>query len=246
MVRSSMPASCFHGELSAWGICRDSRIHHLTLGADRVPVGTADLMSFPPEQGATQSRNSERIMSKALQRNTYGTAAHDAPEPRMDGSPVLRLSAGLAGMLAIVYAVPHFWWGFGVEWLAPGDMSGDTGMFRFPLVRLFAFYGMGIIAVISAVLALALRQPWGNAVPRWLLMTHASLGGAFLIFRGGIGLLESTLMATGVRECPFVGCRDWHEADQVSLTAAFWEPLFLAWGLVLLIAGIARHRRSLD
>lgn len=158
-------------------------------------------------------------------------------------STVLRLAAGLASLLAIVYAVPHVWWGLGVDWLAPGDMSGDTGMFRYPLVRLFAFHGMGIIAVISALLSLALREPWGNRVPRRLLLVHAWLGIAFLIFRGGIGLLESSLMATGVRECPFVGCRDWHQPDQVSLTAVFWEPLFLAWGLALLLAVIAYRRQ---
>lgn len=164
---------------------------------------------------------------------------------RPDRSTVLRLAAGLASLLAIVYAVPHFWWGVGIDWLAPGDMSGDTGMFRFPLVKLFAFYGMGSIAIVSAALTLALREPWGGGVPRWLLITHAFLGSAFLIFRGGIGLLESTLMATGVRECPFVGCRDWHQEDQLSLTAVFWEPLFLAWGLALLLAGIAWRRRAL-
>jgi len=182
-------------------------------------------------------------MSNIARRSPVPTAARGTPDSPELWSTVLRFTAGLASLLAIVYAVPHVWWGLGVDWLAPGDMSGDTGMFRYPLVRLFAFHGMGVIAVISALLSLTLREPWGDRFPRRLLLVHAWLGSAFLIFRGGIGLLESSLMATGVRKCPFVECRDWHQPDQVSLTAMFWEPLFLLWGLALLLAVIAYRRQ---
>lgn len=51
----------------------------------------------------------------------------------------------VAVALAVVYAIPHIWWGLGVGWLAPGDLDSDEGLGSHPAITFFAFYGMGAL-----------------------------------------------------------------------------------------------------
>lgn len=156
----------------------------------------------------------------------------------------LRLAAWLAAALAVIYAIPHIWWGLGVGWLAPGDMSGDSGLGSNAALRLFAFYGMGFLALISAFLTAAMVRSVRPAVPTWLIAVHGWCISVLLLLRGGIGLVESTLISTGVRDCPFVGCGGSETGpDSIGMTSMFWEPLFVVWGVALLVT-VARWTRS--
>jgi len=156
----------------------------------------------------------------------------------------LRLSARVAATLAVIYAIPHIWWGLGVDWLAPGDMSGDSGLGSNDAIRFFAFYGMGFLAVVSAYLTIAMVRPVRPAVPPWLITLHGWCISVLLLLRGGIGVVESTLISTGVRDCPFVGCGGSEPGrDSIGMTGMFWEPLFVVWGVALL-ATVAWKTRS--
>nr|MBA2468122.1 hypothetical protein [Chloroflexia bacterium] len=58
-----------------------------------------------------------------------------------------------------------------------------------------------------------------------------------------------SLILAGVRECPFAGCRgDAQGRDSIGMTGLFWEPLFVLWGVALLMTTLTwtRARRSFD
>ncbi len=147
--------------------------------------------------------------------------------------------------LAFLYAVPHVWWGFGVDWLAPGDMRREDGLGSHPAITAFAFYGMGVLAVFSAVLTKPLTDPvQSSRFPAWFLLLHGWGIGILLLIRGGIGLAETLLVLTGARDCPFLGCGNSEPGrDSIGMTGVFWEPLFVIWGIALLIA-VAQWTRT--
>lgn len=146
-----------------------------------------------------------------------------------------RVAAGLSSLLAVAYAIPHIWWGLGSDWLAPGDMRGDTGLGSNPAITFFAFYGMGTLALCSAAFTLDMIRSVRSRLPTWFLALHGWGIGLLLLLRGGIGLTESSLIVTGVRDCPFLGCGSSAPGrDSIGMTGMFWEPLFVIWGVALL------------
>lgn len=159
--------------------------------------------------------------------------------PGRGGEPhrTLGLVGTFASGLAVIYAIPHIWWGLGIDWLAPGDMRSDEGLGSHPTITLFAFHGMGALALLSAVLTRDMTRPRPTRFPSWFLALHGWGIGVLLLIRGGIGLTETSLVLTGVRDCPFVGCGASEPGrDSIGMTGMFWEPLFVIWGVALLTA----------
>lgn len=149
----------------------------------------------------------------------------------------LDAAATIAIIVAMIYAVPHIWWGLGIDWLAPADMRSDQGLGSSPIFTFIAFYGMGALAFLSAVLTwkLNLVRSGSARLPAWFLALHGWGIGILLVIRGGIGLAESSLVLTGVRDCPFLGCGTSEPGrDSIGITGMFWEPLFAIWGVTLL------------
>lgn len=167
---------------------------------------------------------------------------------RDPSTPLPGVAATCAIVLAVVYAIPHIWWGFGVGWLAPGDMRGDEGLGSNAAITFFAFYGMGALALFSAVLTWDMVEPGASRFPAWFLALHGWGIGILLLIRGGIGLTETAVVLTGARDCPFLGCRTSEPGrDSIGMTGLFWEPLFVVWGVALVTAtaGWMRVRRTL-
>lgn len=161
----------------------------------------------------------------------------------------LNTAATIAIILAVIYAIPHIWWGFGINWLAPADMQSDQGLGSSSILTFIAFYGMGALAFLSAVLTwkLNLVRSGPTRVPAWFLALHGWRIGILLALRGGIGLVESSLVLTGVRDCPFMGCGSSEPGrDSSGMTGMFWEPLFAIWSVALLttVALWSRMRRQ--
>jgi len=156
----------------------------------------------------------------------------------------LELAVRFAIVLAVIYAIPHIWWGFGVDWLAPGDMQSDDGLGANPAITFFAFYGMGALALFSALLTRNLISPLGAfSFPAWFLALHGWGIGILLVIRGGIGLTETSLVLTGARDCPFLGCGNSEPGrDSIGMTGVFWEPLFVIWGIALLVSVVLWRR----
>jgi len=160
------------------------------------------------------------------------------------------LAGVIATGLAVIYAIPHIWWGLGIGWPAPADLDSDQGLGSHPAITFVAFYGMGALALFSAVLTQAMMPRFRDVrFPAWFLGLHGWGIGVLLLIRGGIGLAESTLILSGVRECPFAGCRSGTQGrDSIGMTGLFWEPLFVLWGMALVMTTLSwmRAKRSFD
>ncbi|HEV8166716.1 MAG TPA: DUF3995 domain-containing protein [Actinomycetota bacterium] len=137
-----------------------------------------------------------------------------------------------ASALALLYAVPSFYWALGgtagldtvggaVEELArTGGLAGVAlGM------------GAGVLKVAGGLLALALVRPWGRAIPRRLLAGAAWAASVVLTAYGGLLVVAGALVLTGL-------IRPAGPVDRTALRwhVLLWDLWFLVWGLVLGVA----------
>jgi len=162
--------------------------------------------------------------------NRGGTPAADPPAV----SRGERVAGWCAAAGALAYGLPHAWWGLGIMYGYPG--SQDT----IPDVawqRAVGFWGMGLVSLGAAVFALALFQPWGRRFPRWLLLLPAWPAGAGLALWGLGYVYLRFFIATGRVE----------PSEEVAKATSnwnyYWYPVFLIWGVSLLIAAFNLQRR---
>jgi len=141
-------------------------------------------------------------------------------------------AAGLAFAYAAVSAY----------WTAGGTALLDTvggGLERLARVGGTAGLLLGVVTVLlkvaGGVLALALVRPFGDRVPARLLEWTALAAGAVLTLYGAGQVLLGGLALTGLLGEP---------ADPRALRwhVLLWDPWFLLWGLLLLLA-VRRRRR---
>lgn len=95
-----------------------------------------------------------------------------------------------------------------------------------------------VLKLVGAVLGLALVQPWGRRVPRWMLLTASWTATVVLVLYGGLLVVGQALIALGVlpRGEPFDPVAFyWH--------LFVWDPWFLLWGLLLGAATLRFARR---
>jgi hypothetical protein len=107
----------------------------------------------------------------------------------------------------------------------------------------------GLIAVVwvtvllklaGSVLGLALVQPWGRRLPRWMLRTAAWAATIILVLYGGYLVVGQLAVEAGLLDAP--ASTDW-KAFRWHLY--LWDPWFLIWGLLLgyaLLTGPTRTR----
>ncbi|MCE6995123.1 DUF3995 domain-containing protein [Saccharothrix sp. S26] len=98
-----------------------------------------------------------------------------------------------------------------------------------------------VLKLVGAVLGLALVQPWGRRVPRWLLLTASWGATVVLVLYGGVLVVAQSLIAVGV--VPRASSFDpvafyWH--------LFVWDPWFLLWGVLLGVATLRFARRRQD
>ncbi|MBW3634432.1 MAG: DUF3995 domain-containing protein [Chloroflexi bacterium] len=125
-----------------------------------------------------------------------------------------------------------------VHWAAGGKVGIQTiaaDIARIPLandpVVLWATAGLKVQA---GMLALALIQPWGQLLPRRVLIAAAWAAGLLLTLYGSANLVDHGRMVTGLRETPEVLGEQavrWH--------LLLWDPVWLLGGILFLTA--ARH-----
>jgi hypothetical protein len=95
-------------------------------------------------------------------------------------------------------------------------------------------WATGVLKVIGGLVALALVQPWGRVIPRWMRSTVAWGIGVALILYGGANLAVRALMALGVMETPasmYSTAAQWH--------LLLWDPWWVLGGVLFVLA--ARH-----
>lgn len=85
----------------------------------------------------------------------------------------------------------------------------------------------GVLKVVAGLLALAVVQRWGRAIPHRLLRVAIWTAGVLLTLYGGANLIQHALMATGIIDTP-AGLGEtavrWH--------LALWDPIWLVGGVL--------------
>jgi hypothetical protein len=134
--------------------------------------------------------------------------------------------------LALLYAVPSFYWALGG--IAGLDTVGgaieELGRSRDP-TGVALGVGAGVLKVAGGLLALALVRPWGRAIPRRLLLGAAWAAGSVLSAYGGLLVVVGALVLTGV-------INPAGPVDRMALRwhVLLWDLWFLVWGLLLGVA----------
>jgi hypothetical protein len=141
--------------------------------------------------------------------------------------------------LALLYAVPSFYWASGGT-AGLGTVGGAIEeLGRSHDARAAALgAGAGVVKLAGGLLALALVRPWGRAIPRRLLLGAAWGGSVILTLYGGLLVAVGALVLTGVVDPSGPVDRTalrWH--------VMLWDLWFLVWGLLLGVAAW-QHGRS--
>ena len=165
-------------------------------------------------------------------------SAHQPAPPTR--SPATAWAAYAACALALLYAVPSFYWALGgtAGLDTVGGAIEQLGRTRDPAGVALAI-GAGVLKVAGALLALALVRPWGRALPRWLLGGVAWAASVVLTAYGGLLVVVGALVLSGLVS----------PVGPVDRTALWWHVLlwdlwFLVWGLLLGVAAWHYGRES--
>jgi hypothetical protein len=137
-----------------------------------------------------------------------------------------------------VFAGISFYWGLGGE-LGVDTLGGTLEQLakaRDPAI-IAAVWVTGFLKVGGALLALALVQPWGQRLPRPLLLLLGWGAAAVLTLYGGLLVGSEALVATGLVRPAHVDWKPllWH--------LYVWDMSFLLWG-VLFAAAALWHTRT--
>lgn len=100
-------------------------------------------------------------------------------------------------------------------------------------------WATGALKALGGLLALALVQPWGRVIPRWMRLTAAWGAGALMFLYGGASMVQFSLMSAGVLSVPAsVGTTAvrWH--------LLLWEPWWMLGGLLFMAAAWLAGRRG--
>jgi Protein of unknown function (DUF3995) len=147
-----------------------------------------------------------------------------------------RAPAYAAAVLALAYAAVSAYWTAGGTALLDtvgGALERTAGTGGAAAVLLGAV--TVLLKLAGAVLALALVRPFGTRLPAMLLERTALAAGAVLALYGAAQVVLGGLALTGLLGEP---------ADPRALRwhVLLWDPWFLVWGLLLLLA-VRRRRR---
>lgn len=142
-----------------------------------------------------------------------------------------------AWICALLYAIPHYWFGLGVSFMFPGDF--EAGLMTTPH-SLFVNWFMGTVAVVASVFGLSFVYPWGDKVPRWFKLIFAWIGCIILSFWGLTYFWLQFFYATGrVVPSPAFAVSDAHP---MAVWGYYWYAVFLWWGISLGFAAFTESK----
>jgi Protein of unknown function (DUF3995) len=165
-------------------------------------------------------------------------AVHESRPTRR--SPGTAWAANAACALALLSAVPSFYWALGgtAGLDTVGGVIEELARTRDPAGVALGI-GAGVLKVAGGLLALALVRPWGRAIPRRLLLGAAWAASMVLAAYGGLLVVVRALVLTGVISPSGPVDRTalrWH--------VMLWDLWFLVWGLLLGVAAWHSGRES--
>lgn len=103
---------------------------------------------------------------------------------------------------------------------------------------------VGVLCVVGAPIALALTQPWGKHLPRWLMLVYTWVGGVLLTLHALYGIIVHGLAAAGIvtwtqvqqwAGTPVVPMSDESVRELIRESMLIWNPWFL-FGVILYLA----------
>src|SRR5512133_1195651 len=149
-------------------------------------------------------------------------------------------AAYAAWALALLSAVPSFYWAAGgtIGLDTVGGAIEDLARARDPAGVALGI-GAGILKVAGGLLALALVRPWGQRVPRRLLLGVAWAASVILMAYGGLLVAVGALVLAGAISPA-------GPVDRMALWwhVVLWDLWFLVWGLLLGVAAWHYGRES--
>ena len=133
-------------------------------------------------------------------------------------------------------------------WMAifPGSDVGTAGPWGYTAYIVYDSWVI-FMSVVGAVLSLATVRPWGRVLSRRLVLLPLVIGCVLLVVRGGPGMVENLLVATGITPRGVVGVFD---SSVPKMTAdEFWSTLainsfFFVGGLFLVPTTRSYARRT--
>jgi hypothetical protein len=123
-----------------------------------------------------------------------------------------------------------------------GGTIGLSGTFEDPSGFEQASLRAGAFLLLVGIGALALVRPWGLRLPRWLVIVPALAGSVFAMAHALTAYVTKPLDLLGLVDLEFRGWRTLDEGDMIAWDLLFYEPWFLALG-VLVTAGVLHHHR---
>ena len=166
--------------------------------------------------------------------------AHDEKTPTTPGNSS-RWAVGVAYAAcgwACLFAALSFYWALGgtagAETISPA--IAQLARARVPWF-LAVLWIAAFLKVFSGLVALALIQPWGSRVPRWILPLLVWGAGTLFFVHGGLYFVVGVLALSGAIS--------YHTPATVLRWYTFlWGPLWLLGGLLFLLAAWSYVRRS--
>lgn len=161
------------------------------------------------------------------------------------GLPRVRLpkpslaSAGYAASgLAIAYAIGvRGYQGLGGTLGLPGTLEDTAALHRASLLA-------GGFILLIGLGALAFVRPWGLRLPRWLVIVPALAGSAYAAGHALMAYVTKPLHVLGVIELEFPGWKRLDETRLILWDLLFYEPWFLALGVMVTLGALHHHRRT--
>jgi hypothetical protein len=139
---------------------------------------------------------------------------------------------------AFLFAALSFYWALGgtvgAETVSPA--IAQLARAHVPWV-IAALWISALLKVVSGLVALALVQPWGSRVPRWILLLLAWGAGTLLFGHGGLFFAVGVLALSGtIHVSTPAAVLHWY--------TFLWGPWWLLGGLLFLLAAWSSVRRS--
>lgn len=145
----------------------------------------------------------------------------------------MRMAGLVSGVCAVVFAIPHFWFWFGVSLTYPGDFQGTA--------KNSALLIVGGLAVLAAICAIVFTHSrWVRRLPEWASTLPALAISAGLTTWGVAYFCLQVQLAfneAASSEQYFAS-----ETNPNAIWGLYWYSLFIAWGLSLGTAAFYFHR----
>lgn len=145
----------------------------------------------------------------------------------------MRMAGMIAGISAIVFAVPHFWFWCGVSIAYPGefqDLSRDSALLI-----------VGGFAVLAAAYAMVLtHSSWVRRLPEYIAALPAWVGGVGFTLWGlaYFGLQVHLAFGDAASSDQYFAS----DSNPNAVWGLYWYSLFTVWGLSLGTAAFCFHR----